>query len=82
VPYAGSYGAFQDPTHIHPGYNRATFTYYCPFDKDGQPNNLYNVYQPKPWKIVQEDIAEGFHCNMIMEPLKRTSGGVVRLKVA
>jgi SAM-dependent methyltransferase len=44
MPYAGSFGHYQDPTHIKP-WNEATCHY---FDPD-MP--LYQVYQPKPWKI-------------------------------
>ena len=44
TPYAGSFGWFQDPTHIA-SWNEATPTYF----QAGTP--LYNVYKPKPWKI-------------------------------
>lgn len=44
TPYGGSFGWFQDPTHIA-SWNEATPTYFVP----GEP--LYNVYKPKPWKI-------------------------------
>lgn len=49
VPYAGSPGYWQDPTHVNP-INRATLSYFDPLDpKYG--NQLYNIYKPKPWKI-------------------------------
>jgi SAM-dependent methyltransferase len=44
MPYAGSFGHWQDPTHIKP-WNEATCHY---FDPDME---LYQIYQPKPWKI-------------------------------
>jgi len=44
TPYAGSFGFWQDPTHIKP-WNEATPTY---FDPDYP---LYQIYKPKPWKI-------------------------------
>ena len=44
MPYAGSFGHWQDPTHIRP-WNEATATYFDP-DKP-----LYGIYKPKPWKI-------------------------------
>jgi SAM-dependent methyltransferase len=44
MPYAGSPGYWQDPTHCS-GYNEATFQYYDP----AWP--LWNIYKPKPWKI-------------------------------
>ena len=49
VPYAGSPGYWQDPTHVNP-INRNTLAYFDPLDpKLG--NQLYNFYRPKPWKI-------------------------------
>ncbi len=45
TPYAGSFGFWQDPTHIKP-WNEATATY---FDSDCQ---LYQIYKPRPWKIM------------------------------
>lgn len=44
VPYAGSRGYWQDPTHIN-GCNEVTWQYF-------DPNfPLYTIYKPKPWKI-------------------------------
>lgn len=44
MPYAGSFGFWQDPTHIH-AWNEATPTYF-------DPNcALYDVYKPLPWQI-------------------------------
>jgi predicted SAM-dependent methyltransferase len=45
TPYAGSQGYWQDPTHCN-GCNEATFQY---FDSDYP---LYNIYKPKPWKLI------------------------------
>jgi SAM-dependent methyltransferase len=50
TPFAGSYGYFQDPTHINPC-NDSTFWYFDPMKNHG---SLYNVYKPKPWKVVKE----------------------------
>lgn len=44
MPYAGSFGHYQDPTHIKP-WNEATATYYDP------TKPLYQIYRPKPWHI-------------------------------
>lgn len=44
MPYPGSMGHWQDPTHIKP-WNEATPTYFDP------EHSLYTVYRPKPWKI-------------------------------
>ena len=46
LPYAGSTGFYQDPTHTSP-INEATFFY---FDPEHQ-SNLWHIYKPKPWKI-------------------------------
>lgn len=48
VPYAGSPGYWQDPTHCNPC-NETTFHYFDPLSSFG----LYNIYRPKPWKIVE-----------------------------
>jgi len=47
APYAGSTGYFQDPTHCNP-VNEVTWAYFDPLDRSG----LYNIYRPKPWRIV------------------------------
>jgi SAM-dependent methyltransferase len=46
MPYGWSFGYIQDPTHINPA-NEATFQYFDPRFP------LYQIYQPKPWQIVQ-----------------------------
>jgi SAM-dependent methyltransferase len=46
VPYAGSPGFWQDPTHCN-GINEATLCYFDPLHESG----LYRIYKPKPWKI-------------------------------
>jgi len=48
LPYAGSFGYWQDPTHCN-GCNEATWAYFDPEHASG----LYNIYTPKPWKINQ-----------------------------
>lgn len=62
-PYAFSHGAFQDPTH-YPCPTEATFTY---FDPDC---GLYQVYKPKPWKLIQNNFRMGGNVEIIMEPRK------------
>jgi len=44
VPYAGSEGYYQDPTHKNP-WNRYTPFYFIP------GNDLYDVYKPKQWTM-------------------------------
>lgn len=46
TPYAGSPRFHQDPTHIH-GWMEATALYFTPDYPE-----LYNVYRPKPWKVL------------------------------
>ncbi len=47
VPYAGSIGFWQDPTHVNP-ISEATLAYFDPLDVSG----LWGIYKPKPWKII------------------------------
>lgn len=44
VPYPGSRGFWQDPTHCN-GWSEVTFQYFDP----SYP--LYNIYEPSPWAI-------------------------------
>lgn len=46
VPYAGSPGYWQDPTHCN-GISEVTVYYFDPLHE----SNLYQKYTPKPWKI-------------------------------
>ena len=46
VPYAGSNLYWQDPTHCN-GFIPATFQYFDP------EYPLYQIYKPKPWKIIE-----------------------------
>jgi len=48
TPYAGSYGFWQDPTHLK-GYNEASFYYFDPL----HPSGYYQFYRPKPWRIKE-----------------------------
>lgn len=47
LPYGGSQGYLQDPTHINQR-NIATWCYFDPLDSSG----LYYIYRPLPWKIA------------------------------
>jgi hypothetical protein len=62
-PYAGSFGASQDPTH-YPCPNEATFTY---FDPDYP---LFRVYYPKPWKLVRNNYQMNGNLEVILEARK------------
>lgn len=63
APYYTSFGAFQDPTH-YPCPNEATFTY---FDPDYP---LYQIYQPKPWKIEANDYRYNGNLEVILAARK------------
>ena len=56
VPYAGSQGFWQDPTHVNP-INEVTLAYFDPLDTSG----FYNIYKPKPWKIVPGTLSWNVH---------------------
>jgi len=66
MPYAGSFGMFQDPSH-YPSGNEATFTYFDP----GYP--LYQVYKPKPWKIIRNDYQINGCLEVLLEATKNSS---------
>lgn len=51
VPYAGSHGFWQDPTHCN-GCNETTWCYFDP----EHPSGLYGFYRPKPWRIRNETL--------------------------
>lgn len=45
LPYAGTPGYWQDPTHVNPC-TENTWRYFDPLD----PSGFYKFYRPKPWK--------------------------------
>lgn len=61
VPYAGSPGYWQDPTHINP-ISEATLSYFDPLDRSG----LWNIYKPKPWKITESSFELGANLEVVM----------------
>jgi SAM-dependent methyltransferase len=63
VPYYLSFGAYQDPTH-YPCPNEATATYFDP------KFPLYQVYKPKPWKIIRNDYTANGNMEIIVEAIK------------
>ena len=71
MPYGFSSGFLQDPTHCNPR-NETTWTYFDP------KFPLYQVYQPKPWKIVFGPVYQSTgNMEVILEkiPLPKTSSG-------
>lgn len=67
TPYAGSFGFWQDPTHVH-GWNEATATYFDP------RHFLFNIYKPKPFKIVKNDWFQHGNMEIIFEKLPLDHG--------
>ena len=49
MPYPGSHGHWQDPTHYKP-WNETTPHYFDP-EASGGTGELYNIYKPAPWEI-------------------------------
>ena len=62
MPYATSFGYYQDPTHCNPC-NEATFQY---FDLRFP---LFQIYEPKPWKF--DDGFPIWHTNGTLEVLMK-----------
>ena len=67
VPYAGSKGYWQDPTHCNP-IIQDTFFYFDPLAVGG---GLYRFYEPKPWKIDDSRFFWQPHGNMELVLMKR-----------
>lgn len=63
APYAHSARAAQDPTH-YPCPNEITFTYFDP------RYPLYQVYKPRPWKLVRNAYKLIGDVEVIMEAIK------------
>src|SRR3990167_342786 len=63
LPYAGSGGMNQDPSHVNPC-NEATWAYFDPLEAGGY---LYRVYEPAPFKVTMS----AFHPNGNIEVVLR-----------
>lgn len=71
MPYPGSMGHWQDPTHIRP-WNEATPSYFDPEDprgfiQDSKYKHLYEIYRPKPWKIQYRAWRNDGSIELVME---------------
>lgn len=67
TPYAGSFGYFQDPTHCNPC-NEATWKYFDPRQHE-YGDNLYQFYEPKPWRVVQNVWKSYGNMEVLMEKM-------------
>lgn len=70
VPYAGSHGFWQDPTHCN-GINETTMLYFSPFAySTGEPSPLYGFYQPKPWHIQFQALDRNGNLEVVLRKLR------------
>lgn len=67
VPYANSYGAHQDPTHVRPGFNQTTWAYFDP------RQDLYRIYRPKPFFTLECNWNEQFNMEVKLRAIKKGS---------
>lgn len=69
LPYAGSIGYFQDPSHVNPC-NEVTWEY---FDPKGPRTDgaFWNIYKPKPWKIKLQSFTWNILGNIEIVLIKR-----------
>lgn len=89
TPYANSMPAYQDPTHVRPGFTETCFDYFCP-EVENQygervKNPLYDVYRPRPFKRVHLEFNPQTHVNVVLQAQKRTpenGGNLVKLQVS
>lgn len=74
VPYAESFGMFQDPTHCN-FINEATMNYFDPL----HPSGFYNFYHPKPWKIIKQPFSRTgvLECLLEKRPMDKSYLGQV-----
>jgi SAM-dependent methyltransferase len=75
VPYAESFGMYQDPTHCN-FINEATMNYFDPL----HPSGFYGFYRPKPWKIDKQTFnrAGVLECLLIKRPEDKSYQGFRR----
>lgn len=74
VPTGGSVGFWQDPSHIS-GYIPETFAYFTP----EHPSNLWEIYRPKPWRMLKLNSSPLHNTEAILMPLKE--GKLVKKRV-
>lgn len=66
VPYAGSPAAYQDPTHVRPGFSEAMLAYLDP----NHGSKLFDVYKPLPWRVVKAEWDQMSVLEASLEPMK------------
>jgi predicted SAM-dependent methyltransferase len=69
VPYAESFGQYQDPTHVN-FINEATMNYFDPL----HPSGYYQFYHPKPWKVIKQPFSRTgvLECLLEKRPMDRS----------
>jgi SAM-dependent methyltransferase len=65
TPYGSSEAYIQDPTHCNPC-NEITWAYFDPMDGVSK-GRLYEVYRPKPWRIVNTAWYTDGNIEVVME---------------
>ena len=70
VPYAGSFGAYQDPTHTRPGFNEATWKYFDPRFP------LWGIYKPRPFMIEDCSYDPLTNMEVRLRAIKKGSKGI------
>lgn len=64
MPYAGSIGFYQDPTHASP-ITEAVWFYFDPT----HASKLFYIYKPKPWKIALNSYQTNGNIEVVLEKL-------------
>lgn len=70
MPYPGSFGFWQDPTHIK-SWNEATPFYFDP------KQFLYSIYKPKPWKIISNSWNANGNIEIVLEKISEEDGNKI-----
>ena len=78
MPFASSPGFWQDPSHCH-AWSESTAYYFDPHPMVNgvkmEWNMVYNVYKPKPWKLLQNDFdpAADMRVTYLKRPMEEAS---------
>ena len=77
-PHGSSQGYLQDPTHCN-ALNETTWAYFDPLE-DRAKGVLYNIYQPKPWRIkyLVWSPAANIEVILVKRTMDETEPGVIR----
>lgn len=65
MPYGNNSYYVQDPTHCNPC-NERTWAYFDPLEQMAN-GGLYNIYKPKPWKILRNAYQPDGFLSVVLE---------------